>query len=223
MRLAQLAIDSEGVNTRARHRLRRRRYRNKGPHFCLHLDGYDKHKPFGIAIHGCIDGFSRRILWLNASHTNNNPRYVGQYFVTYLKQIKRIPRMVRSGGGNENVIIRDIQISLRSSHDDEVAGQMSYSVGRSTINQRIEMLWSFLMRSFTSYWRNLFKDLVDGGQLHNTDPVYLECIRFCFMPIIQHHLNTFLINWNSHRIRSQRQVEVETGIPDVMFFSTISI
>ncbi|XP_052073587.1 uncharacterized protein LOC127711545 [Mytilus californianus] len=217
VRFAQIAIDRDGVNIRGRNRLRRRHYTIKGPHFCLHVDGYDKLKPFGIAIHGCIDGFSRKILWLNASHTNN-PRYVAQYFVAYLKQLKRVPRMVRSDAGNENVIIRDIQIALRSSHGDEVAGHRSFSVGRSTSNQRIEMLWSFLMRYFTSYWRNLFIDIVDSGQLHNADPIHLECIRFCFMPIIQHHLNTFLISWNSHRIRPQRQIEIQTGVPDVMFF-----
>ncbi|VDI17343.1 Hypothetical predicted protein [Mytilus galloprovincialis] len=125
---AQIAIDRDGVNIRGMHRLRRRHYTNKGPHFCLHVDGYDKLKPFGIAIHGCIDGFSRKILWLNASHTNNNPRYVAQYFVAYLKQLKRVPRMIRSDAGNENVIIRDIQIALRSSRVDEVAGHRSFSV-----------------------------------------------------------------------------------------------
>ncbi|CAG2217081.1 unnamed protein product [Mytilus edulis] len=171
---AQIAIDRDGVNIRGMHRLRRRHYTNKGPHFCLHVDGYDKLKPFGIAIHGCIDGFSRKILWLNASHTNNNPRYVAQYFVAYLKQLKRVPRMIRSDAGNENVIIRDIQIALPSSRVDEVAGHRSFSVGRSTSNQRIKMLWSFLMIYFTSYWRNLFRDMVDSGQLHNADPIHLE-------------------------------------------------
>ena len=30
-----------------------------GPNYVWHIDGYDKLKPFGIAISGCIDGFSR--------------------------------------------------------------------------------------------------------------------------------------------------------------------
>lgn len=28
----------------------------QGPDFVWHLDGYDKLKPYGFAIHGCIDG-----------------------------------------------------------------------------------------------------------------------------------------------------------------------
>ena len=28
----------------------------QGPNFIWHMDGYDKLKPYGITIHGCIDG-----------------------------------------------------------------------------------------------------------------------------------------------------------------------
>ena len=28
------------------------------------MDGNDKLKPYGISIHGCIDGYSRKVLWL---------------------------------------------------------------------------------------------------------------------------------------------------------------
>ena len=29
-----------------------------------HIDGYDKLKPYGFCVHGAIDGFSRRIMWI---------------------------------------------------------------------------------------------------------------------------------------------------------------
>ncbi|XP_060581745.1 uncharacterized protein LOC132738294 [Ruditapes philippinarum] len=48
------AMDSAGVNLRLRRRLRRRIYVNRGPNFIIHIDGYDKLKPFGISIHGAI-------------------------------------------------------------------------------------------------------------------------------------------------------------------------
>ena len=28
----------------------------QGPNFLWHCDGYDKLKPYGLCIHGCIDG-----------------------------------------------------------------------------------------------------------------------------------------------------------------------
>ena len=37
------------------------------------LDGNDKLKRWGMCIHGCVNGFSRKILWLVASNTNNDP------------------------------------------------------------------------------------------------------------------------------------------------------
>ena len=56
--------DPEGTESRRRHRLRRRVYSNPGPNYAWHIDGHDKLKPFGFAIHGAIDGYSRKVLWL---------------------------------------------------------------------------------------------------------------------------------------------------------------
>ena len=55
-------MDPEGCEMRRRHRLQRRVYVNPGPNYCWHIDGYDKLKPYGLPIHACIDGFSRKIL-----------------------------------------------------------------------------------------------------------------------------------------------------------------
>ncbi|XP_063408656.1 uncharacterized protein [Mytilus edulis] len=217
VRIALKAIHYDGVVARSRRRLVRRRYCNLGPNFCIHIDGYDKLKPFGISVHGAIDGFSRKIIWLTASHTNKNPRNVALNFVEFLRQSKRVPRLVRSDAGTENVIIRSIQIALRAVHNDNMSGYRSFSEGRSTGNQRIEMLWSFLCPYFTTFWRNMFKDMIDNGELNNTNPVHLECVRFCFLPVIQQHLDIFKNMWNSHRIRSQRQVDQNYGVPDVMY------
>ena len=51
-----LVLDPDGVMSRKKRRLRRRVYVNKGPHYLVHVDGYDKLKPYGSAIHGAIDG-----------------------------------------------------------------------------------------------------------------------------------------------------------------------
>ena len=59
------ALDPEGVENRKRHHLKRRKYYARGPNWAWHIDGYDKLKPFGFCIHGAIDGFSRRIMWLD--------------------------------------------------------------------------------------------------------------------------------------------------------------
>lgn len=75
-------LDPNGVNLRKRRRLRRRQYFNKGPNYLWHIDSYDKLKPYGIAISGCIDGFSRHIMWLNAGKTASDPRVIAGYFIS---------------------------------------------------------------------------------------------------------------------------------------------
>ena len=50
-------VDEEGVRERKIRRLKRRDYVNPGPNFVWHIDGYDKLKPFGFAIHGAIKAF----------------------------------------------------------------------------------------------------------------------------------------------------------------------
>ena len=214
-------ISPDLVVERSRHRLHRRIYYNKGPNYLIHIDGYDKLKPFGIAIHGGIDGYSRKILWLKAANTNNNPKVVARYYMDYIRGMQRLPRVVRADAGTENVIIRELQIFLRRYHTDEMHGEKSFQTGTSTSNQRIEMLWSFLMKTFTHFWRSLFKDLRDSGFINDSNAFTIYCLRFCFLPLIQQRLDLFMGMWNSHRIRSQRHSEVPCGIPDVLFYQPL--
>ena len=104
-----------------------------------HLDGYDKLKPYGIAIHGCIDGFSRHIVWLHANTTNNDPRVIAGYYIDAVKECGGCPRTVRADMGTENVNVEQMQIFLR-----EV--QHSFVYGKSVHNQRIESWWSILRK-----------------------------------------------------------------------------
>ena len=53
-------VDLEGAAMRKAHAVRIRMYTNPGPNFAWHVDGYDKLKPYGFPIHGCVDGLSRR-------------------------------------------------------------------------------------------------------------------------------------------------------------------
>ena len=60
-------LDPEGNNKRKARHLRRRKYVSEGSNSCWHADGYGKLKPYGFPIHGCIDGYSSRILWLKVT------------------------------------------------------------------------------------------------------------------------------------------------------------
>ena len=137
VRKALLKVDPGGVELRSRNVIRRRVYETKGPFHVFHIDGHDKLKKWGFALHGGIDGFSRIVLWLNVSTTNNDPLVVANYFLQCVTRYKMAPKRLRFDRGNENIYCQDIQTFLTKTED-------SYRYGSSVRNQRIEALWSRL-------------------------------------------------------------------------------
>ena len=105
-------LDPDGVESRKKKRLRRRAYSTKGPNYIWHIDGHDKLKPFGFSIHGCIDGFSRRLIWLEVNATNKNPEVIAHYYLDAVKQIGGAPQKIRSDDGSENSLIKAMHTYL---------------------------------------------------------------------------------------------------------------
>ena len=122
-------LDPEGSRLRRTQYLRRREYLNPGPNHCWHADGYDKLKPYGFPIHGCIDGFSRKILWLEIVRTNNDPRVVGKLFVDCVKKLECCPTILRTDRGTENGIMAASQSFLRRNHTDSLSGVKAHRYG----------------------------------------------------------------------------------------------
>ena len=102
VRLLLRKLDPEGVAERRRHRLKRRTYHNPGPNYAWHCDGYDKLKPFGFAIHGCIDGWSRKIIWLYMTRSNNLPSNIAKYYLEAVASGSGCPIDLVTDLGTEN-------------------------------------------------------------------------------------------------------------------------
>ncbi len=132
--------------TRRRFNVTRRTYHSMGPNYMWHVDGYDKLKPFGLAISGCIDGFSRKVLWLECGPTNNNPTEIAHYFMSCVRNLGVIPMRLRTDCGTENGIMAVIQCTLRHHHGDYYSGASSHMYGSSTNNQRIESWWTIFRK-----------------------------------------------------------------------------
>ena len=210
-------IDPEGVSIRKRHRLKRRKYSVPGPNFLWHIDGWDKLKPYGFCVHGCIDGFSRRLLWLEVRSTNKNPTVVVQFFLDTVSQLGGVPRMLRMDKGTENGLIADMQTLLRLLNGGAV-DETCVIQGKSSANQRIEAYWSQLKKGGGGWWRDFFRDLRDSGAFLDHDPLHIECIRFCFMPLLRTELHSVAEMWNVKDIHVPKKSELRGGKPDVMFF-----
>ena len=210
-------MDPEGTKLRRSHRLKRREYLNPGPNHCWHTDGYDKLKPFGFPMHGCIDGFSRRIMWLEITRSNNNPHLVGNLFLDCIKGQQGCPTRLRTDKGTENGIMAAAQCYLRRNHSDSFSGLKAHQYGSSHSNQRIEAWWAMLRRSWASWWINFFKDMVAKGTLDTSKKLHLECLWFCFVKIMKMGLHEMKESWNSHYVRKSPYYTAH-GIPDPLFF-----
>ena len=81
VRVLLKVLDADGVELRSPHRLARRVYFSVGPNYLWHMDRYDKIKPYGFEIYDAIDGFSRKILWLRVSSSNNNPKVIASSYM----------------------------------------------------------------------------------------------------------------------------------------------
>ena len=146
-------LDPEGCQIRRARRLRRRTYRVPGPNHCWHTDGYDKLKPYGFPIHGCIDGWSRKMIWLRVARSNNNPLVPGLFYIESVEEYG-CPVKLRTDCGTENGVMAALQCEFRSTPD-------AHFFGTSPANQRIESWWSQLRKSRSTWWINYFKDLIE--------------------------------------------------------------
>lgn len=62
-----------------------------------------------------------------------------------------------------------------------------------------------------------FKDLLDLGYFDNSNIIYVECLRFCFMGLIWEELYKVVENWNLYKIWFCN-VEILFGRFDILFF-----
>ncbi|CAB4016136.1 Hypothetical predicted protein [Paramuricea clavata] len=203
-------LDPEGTEWRKAHRFKRREYHNPGPNYAWHMDGYDKLKPWGFPIHGAIDGFSRKILWLNVTRSNNSPDNIAKFYLKTVEEHKGCPVEMVTDLGTENGLVAATQCYFRDNHD-------AHRYVPSPRNQRIEAWWSFFSRNRSTWWRNFFSDLESREEIDLSYDLSKECMWYCFHDLLQKDIDTVKEHWNTHRIRRSRYNTVP-GRPDSLFY-----
>lgn len=58
----------------------------------------------------------------------------------------------------------------------------------------------------------------DTNIYNETNPLHIECLRYCFMDVIQAELDRIAEHWNLHEIRSQRHLDSPSGKPELLYF-----
>ena len=83
------------------------------------LDGHDKlmgyqNWTFPIAIYGCIDTCSRKVLWAS----NSDPKLIGRFYLEYLFKTRTIASKLRLDKGTETGVLATMHAYLRREHGD---------------------------------------------------------------------------------------------------------
>ena len=85
-----------------------------GPNWVLLMDEHDKlmryqNTTFPLAVHGCMDTASRKLLFIRAWTSNNNPVYPARWYFEFLYESKTLPDHVRIDKGSETTIMAIMQ------------------------------------------------------------------------------------------------------------------
>ncbi|OXU16911.1 hypothetical protein TSAR_000877, partial [Trichomalopsis sarcophagae] len=106
-----------------------------------------------------------------------------------------IDAIIRTDNGTEATLMEDLNKSLRWKDTDENAGHKSFLRGKSTHNQRTE-----------SFWRR--------RRRRQSNKFDIECLRYCFGPLIEGEISFVIKEWNEHKISKQNSRDILEGIPN---------
>lgn len=152
-------------------------------------------------------------MWLKVGSSNNDPSIIAEYYLECMGNLKYTAQIIRCDLGAENSSLKNLHPFLANDNGACVI------FGKSTANQWIEAWWITLRKCVINWYMNLFKDLREMNLYNNSNIVHVECLKYCFMDVIQSDLKSFMTQWNCHNIRKQRNCELPTGKPDVMYFA----
>ena len=169
-------------------------YSVREPNSLWHMDGNLKLREYGFVLHAAIDGYSRRIIYLEAN-VNNRASTVLNAFLRGVDSVNVIPSRVRSDKGGEN---RDVAAWMLLTNG---AGRGSFITGRSVHNQRIERLWRDVNRWLTPF-RLIFTHLQQMSFYDPDDQVDRFSLIFVYLPILRRSLAQFIRIWNNHKLRT---------------------
>eukprot|EP00794_Sanderia_malayensis_P013298 gene13298-14671_t len=139
---------------------------------------------------------------MDATDTSNTDELIQNYFtLTILPSLSTLKRR-----------LQDLQLRRRSSSHVHVvsADELKLAIQEELVGSGDGPGW----------WRNFFKDLRDFDLLNDSDPVQVECLRFCFMSILRKELHKVAESWNQHIISRSKfgNSSGPRGRPDCMHF-----
>ena len=217
-------LDPDGLDARnlqKRPKRKKKPFESDGPLSLVSLDGHDKlcgyqNWTFPLAVYGCLDTFSRKILFLFVSHSNSDPLIIGNKYLAYLTETQILPKTLRLDRGTETGKMASIHVFLRDKIGDLEDAMNSIVFGPSTTN-KIERWWRDLHERLEKYFKHQLSELLSNRQYDPHNMSDRKLLYYVYKPIIERECSIFVGYWNSHRIREQKGLLLPTGVPHHMF------
>lgn len=217
-------LDPEGVtarNVKKKEKKAKKPFVADGPGWVFSLDGHDKlmgfqNSTFPLAIYGCLDCFSRKLMFIKVWESNSNPLIIAKFYMEYLVNSKEMPRFLRIDKGTETGDMGTIHTYLIDKHGNFENPTDSVVYGPSTSN-KIERWWRDLHERMELFIKQELRNLLHNFDYDPVSELDRDCLKFIFIPVVQRECDIFADLWNSHRIRAQKGLELPTGVPNHIF------
>jgi len=212
-------LEARSVNKKVKRK--KRPYTSEGPLWVVSLDGLDKlcgyqNWTFPLGIYGCLDTYSRKNIFIFLCRSNSNPLVIGKKYLEYLYEEQTMPRHLRidKGTGTGKMATVHVYLMNKSGIMENPVDSVIY--GPSTTN-KIERWWRDLHERLEKYFKEQLTQLLRGREYDPYNNVHREILFYVYAPILQREVDSFVDNWNSHRIRDQDNLMNPSGIPNHMF------
>jgi hypothetical protein len=208
-----------------------------GPNFLWSLDGYEKLKRFGFQIYGCIDAYSRCIIWFFIGRSATTSISTLKQYLQAVQRLQMRPFFTRSDHGVETPLWAAAQAALAKagpkklkytdengiSHYYEQGDRLDscHLYGPSTRNVKIESWWRQLRGGATDRWITFFNELAGYAIFRDNNLADQIAMYAIYGPIIRDELGRFVRLWNGHLIRNQpNRPNVRSGVPMDLYHTT---
>ena len=177
---------------------RKGKFVTQGVNWVWSLDGHDKlmgfqNWTFPIALYGCYDTASRKVMFLKVWTSNSSPDIIGRWYFDHVFETQKLPCMIRLDKGTETGLLASIHAFLRKGHGD-MSPEDTVHFGSSTTN-RIERWWGEIHEWMEKFFKRQLLELLERGYYDREDESDRDIMAYIYIPIIQREVDIFVELW----------------------------